>query len=77
MKTECSTRSALKVIESMGYKIPRCPHIHWLDKLGHHIVVACFSEFGLSAFELKYDPEECDYTYFSILNPLPKGISRF
>ena len=74
MPVECTTATALKAIEQAGWEIAPCPHLHWLDELGHHIIVRLHSEYGLSAFELKYDPKEKDFTYFRALDPLDRVL---
>jgi len=70
MVIECNTGTVLRLIEQMGWKLAPCPHLQWLDKLGNHIIVKLQSEHGFSAFEIKYDPEEKEFTYFRALEPL-------
>ena len=70
MAIECNTRTVLQLIEQMGWKLAPCPHLRWLDTLGHHVIVTLQSEHGFSAFEIKYDPEEKEFTYFRASDPL-------
>lgn len=67
---DCSTATILKLIEGFGWKLPSCPCIHWLDKLGHDVIVRLHSKSGFSAFHIQYDPNEKEFTYFRALDPL-------
>lgn len=74
MAVECTTATVLKTIEQAGWKVAPCPHLHWLDELGHHVIVRLNSEYGLSAFEVKYNPEEKEFTYFKALDPMDMAL---
>lgn len=77
MPLECTTGTILRSIEQAGWKVAPCPHIQWLDKMGYHTIVIFHSEYGYSGFEVKYDPEERDFTYFRALHPLALRLRRW
>lgn len=67
---ECTTATILKFIEDHGWELPPCPHLQWLDKLGHDVIIRLHSKSGYSAFHVKYDPVDEEFTYFHALDPL-------
>lgn len=67
---ECTTATVLQCIKDNGWEIPQCPNLLWLDKLGHDVIVRLRSKSGYSAFHVKYDPDDKEFTYFRALDPV-------